>query len=61
MYLTENLSSRNEMWCAIYKNNLMCHFGAKKILDLNFNEAVVDNQFFTQSPQTFTYLQTSSF
>ena len=37
LYLTENRLSRNEMWCAAYNHNYMCHIRAKGFLDSNFN------------------------
>ena len=37
LYLTENRSSRNEMWCASDSHNNICHISAKELLDSNFN------------------------
>ena len=42
LHLTENLQSRNEMWCAADNHNYVCHICAKGIIDSNFNEAVID-------------------
>ena len=42
LYWTKNRLSRNEMWCAADNYNYMCHPCAKRFLDSNLNEAVID-------------------
>ena len=43
-YLTENVLSRNELWCVVDDHNYLCHVCSKEFLDFNFNQAVIDNQ-----------------
>ena len=33
LYLTENLLSKNKMWCVADNHNYMCHICAKGFLD----------------------------
>ena len=48
------------MWCASDNHNYMCHICAKELLDLNFNEAVIDKaSIFNEIAQNFTYSQES--
>ena len=50
LYLTENRSSRNEMWCAVGNHNQMRYICAKGLLDSNFKfHDIAPN--FTYSPK----------
>ena len=42
LHLTENRSSRSEMWCTADDHNDMYRICAKELLDSNFYEAVID-------------------
>ena len=54
LHLTEHRLSRNGMWCVADNHKInMCQICAKRFLDLNFNEAVIDKPFqiLTKLPQ----------
>ena len=57
LYLTENRSSRNQMWCSRDNHKHMCHICTKGFLDSKLNLAVIDkiSNFHEIAPKFFIF------